>query len=897
MERKIQENSTIMSRMKRISENLEGLRKMASMSDSLKKKEEIVNLLEQTLHMIENNYTEHQYTKEEQKAIDVVRRKARVILEEVNISMRGENAMHESNKKSIENLNNNVSILRRKALKSRSAADIEKIKALLEKALSHVEQISAKNNYSEEDWADIYTLQQNIVGAINVVHFQQCEIEEGTLSDAEIERLYEEAKIYPEKRQNIMNILESEKVKLNSISRSFSFYGENAKRIIGRIAVLDTMIEELNKQVEQEEIENNVEMLSLERLEELYKDASAYTLVYYKETILGILQDEKNIIEKYIREGKLSENAEILDRMNTIDRMIADINKQIEERQNLHEENSSKNKEKFSIKNLKTNIKTNRNWFRKNAKKDNVGFSIKKKVVSTAVAMAGIVGILGLTNLSDRREDESKQQTLEQLGDAINDINNALKRTNTTVKIANEVHQNKEAIVQSLHQAKKSKEERIMDLVIELRDKLNAYEGINVTTEQTLSLYIHLNAANSYINKNDILALDKITREKLIKKYYVGLTEDMEEFNTYKITDDDLSKLSAGVQELRNAVLNRVIVLNDQKNYEESRELIYIFKDFITEEALQDEAQVLTDSVANMQTNDSKQQKKEIYRYYNYIFAGPKSEVRNFDDYGHYVDGDTKEMTFENQGTTVRFYTWVLDGFVDIHSNKGYIPQDIINSKTVKLMDQANLLRILGYKNCNAFNAYFGIDFSTPIDNKKTKTRKKSSSNSSSSNVAPALDNQQLDLEMNIGLTEHSQVGDSFGLSDGSTVTIVETGPNSTTVVVEPDPSSARTEDTTPEGPTQGQTTEGGGNETTESIEFPSDKTEEVIDEGGVDITPEASIEVQEQEEQSQEKATEESYTSNQIQELLDLKQVLLSQTTTYFDYNMELQYVKTYHI
>lgn len=377
------------------------------------------------------------------------------------------------------------------------------------------------------------------------------------------------------------------------------------------------------------------------------------------------------------------------------------------------------------------------------------------------------------------------------------------------------------------------KEEEIINLVKDLTAKFNEFEGLNVTEEQVLSLFIHLNVGNSYMNDN-ALALDKLTREDLVKKYYVGLTPDTEEFEEYKITDDDLSKLTSNVMELRNELNNYIIVLNDQGKYEESRKILNILNGFITEEALQDEASVLIESVQNIQTNDKKEIKKQAYLWYNYLYAGPKSEVRNFDDYGCYKDIDGKEMTFENQGMTIRFLTWFLNVWVDTSiSGKEIIPQDIINDAQAKLLDQANLLRALGYKNCTSFGSIYGIVSDEPLTNGNKKRSYSSSKKSSSSTATSATGNAKVDSEIDSFLQNNTEVGSSFVASDGSTITVTESGPSSITVEQAPNPGSAETHDSTPQGPSSTTTTEGGGGEEVREIEWTEDENTEVIDEGG----------------------------------------------------------------
>jgi hypothetical protein len=507
--------------------------------------------------------------------------------------------------------------------------------------------------------------------------------------------------------------------------------------------------------------------------------------------------------------------------------------------------------------------------------------STRIKKVAIAGTAIGLAAVISLTSFAINKHKASKEKQQAEL--------DALNNQQTIEQVVEE--QTEEETQEEV-----SKEEKILELVNELTEELNSHEGINVAQEDVLALFIHLNVGNSYMNEEDTLALDKVTRETLIKKYFVGLTEGTEEFDSYTITDDDLSKLAADVFNIRNSLVNRVIVLNDEGNYEESRELISIIGKFVTESKLQDETQVLIDSVCAMQTNDSKQQKEEIYRYYNYIFAGPKSSVRNFDDYGHYTDIDNNEMTYENQGTTIRFLTWFLDTFVDINLNQNIIPQDIINSKTAKLMDQATLMRMLGFKNCSSFNAYYGIDFDEAIDNKsntgksssksKSSSSKTESSSSSSSTISHATGDEQIDAQIDSFLELNPNVGSSFQLNDGSTMTITESGPSSTTVVIEPDPSSAVITDTTPSGPSERTETEGGGNERVEEIQFEEDSSTEIIQEGGEVIQSEISsysIESEDEpivtsEEIQFEEDTTESYTEAraEINRLLLLKQAIL---------------------
>lgn len=461
-------------------------------------------------------------------------------------------------------------------------------------------------------------------------------------------------------------------------------------------------------------------------------------------------------------------------------------------------------------------------------------FSLKTVLVRggiTAAALVVIGGITwaGITAHNNAKEKAALKQQLKEMEEA---------HQNSLAKLEEIAKAEQQRQLLAKEEAQTTKEENIVKLVQQLQEELNKYEGMNVTFEQALSLFIHLNVGNSYAEENEY-ALDAVTRTNLIKQYYVGLTKGTEEFDSYVITDADLSKLSSDVFNIRNAAINRVIVLNDEGKYEESKEIIGLFQGFITEASLQDEAEEFTTSMKDMQTSDKKQLKEEIYKYYNYLFAGPKSEVRNFDDYGHYVDGDNKEMTFENQGATMRFYTWFMDGFASINLSTNLIPQDIINSAQAKLLDQATLMRMLGYKNCgNVFNAYYGIDFDNAIDNRIKSNSKKSTSNKS-----------QLDKDIHNGLLQNPNPGDTFTTSDGKTVTVVETGDNE--VVVEVPGGNEEQEDTTPPGPSEREETEGGGNEEREEIVFPEDPTEEIIDEGG-DVIQESSEEVPSQEKESE---------------------------------------------
>ena len=648
-----------------------------------------------------------------------------------------------------------------------------------------------------------------------------------------------------------------------------------------KVACIDQRLSEFDNDNVQN---NNIELWSQEKLEALYDEAVWTADLDKKHEICNFCNQYILELEYTSAYNNISneEKEQIMNKIQEVEEIKAEIERHIVVFSSLNQQESLNSQE--SKHNGIKNIFANTSWFKKKEKADKKEKKTSLKRIAVYTIGVGIIAAAIGTFVSAKTKSEQSKKRLtkiEKAGEKIQEASLSMIKQMEKVHKIKMVSDSVSALSQANYSSRvltqDTKEEQIMDLVRELRDKLNMYDGMNVTIEQALSLYIHLNAANSFENPNDTLALDKITRENLIKKYYVGLTKDMEEFNTYELDDSDLSKLSAAVQELRNAALNRVIVLNDQGKYEESRQIIGIFKKFITEEALQDEAEVLTGSIQAMQTSDKQRKKGEIYRYYNYIFAGPKSDVRNFSQYGHYVDNDGKEMTYENQGTTVRFYTWFMDGFVGINI-KNMIPQDIINAKEAKLRDQSNLLRILGFKNCNAkdLGIYYGFDFDTPIDNKvrksssTTKSSSKSSSNSSNDNIASVLETSQLDKEMDAKLKEHSNVGDSFKLSDDSTVTVVESGPRNTTVVVQPDSSSAKVEDTTPKGKTEKEIIEGGGNETTETIKFDQDKTEVVIDEGGefefeysesIDFKPDPVKEEYTETISFEEESTEEEYT------------------------------------
>jgi len=82
------------------------------------------------------------------------------------------------------------------------------------------------------------------------------------------------------------------------------------------------------------------------------------------------------------------------------------------------------------------------------------------------------------------------------------------------------------------------------------------------------------------------------------------------------------------------------------------------------------------------------------------------------------------------------------------------------------------------------------------------------------------------------GIAKHVENDQTLNLNIAEgTVTVVETGDTET--VIEVPGGNEQQEDTTPEGPSEREETEGGGNEEKEEIVFPEDPTEEIIDEGG----------------------------------------------------------------
>lgn len=500
-------------------------------------------------------------------------------------------------------------------------------------------------------------------------------------------------------------------------------------------------------------------------------------------------------------------------------------------------------------------------------------------IALTGLAGLGLVAVLATSCGKKPKETETVNTiTVERL-----DGDNALNTVKSNVE---EVTKEEEQL---------QKEEAIINLVKELTAKFNEFEGLNVTEEQVLSLFIHLNVGNSYMNDN-ALALDKLTREDLVKKYYVGLEPNSEEFEEYKVSDDDLAKLTSNVMELRNELNNYIIVLNDQGKYEESKKILNILNGFITEESLQDEASVLIESVQNIQTNDKKEIKKQAYLWYNYLYAGPKSEVRNFDDYGCYKDIDGKEMTFENQGMTIRFLTWFLNVWIDTSiSGKEIIPQDIINDAQTKLLDQANLLRALGYKNCNSFGSIYGIVSDEPLTN---GNKKKNNSNSKKS-VTPATGNVKVDSEIDTFLQNNTAVGSTFTASDGSTITVTESGPSSITIEQAPSMGSAVTYDSTPQGPSSTTTTVGGGSEEVKEIIWTEDSNTEIISEGGEVISSENSTEEVDTETYSE--STEETYSEvdtqasirDEINRLLVLRETVRN-TSTLENQSLEKTYQYT---
>lgn len=500
-------------------------------------------------------------------------------------------------------------------------------------------------------------------------------------------------------------------------------------------------------------------------------------------------------------------------------------------------------------------------------------------IALTGLAGLGLVAVLATSCGKKPKEAETVNTiTVERL-----DGDNALNTVKSNVE---EVTKEEEQL---------QKEEAIINLVKELTAKFNEFEGLNVTEEQVLSLFIHLNVGNSYMNDN-ALALDKLTREDLVKKYYVGLEPNSEEFEEYKVSDDDLAKLTSNVMELRNELNNYIIVLNDQGKYEESKKILNILNGFITEESLQDEASVLIESVQNIQTNDKKEIKKQAYLWYNYLYAGPKSEVRNFDDYGCYKDIDGKEMTFENQGMTIRFLTWFLNVWIDTSiSGKEIIPQDIINDAQAKLLDQANLLRALGYKNCNSFGSIYGIVSDEPLTN---GNKKKNNSNSKKS-VTPATGNVKVDSEIDTFLQNNTAVGSTFTASDGSTITVTESGPSSIKIEQAPSMGSAVTYDSTPQGPSSTTTTVGGGSEEVKEIIWTEDSNTEIISEGGEVISSENSTE--EVYTETYTESTEETYSEvdtqasirDEINRLLVLREAVRN-TSTLENQSLEKTYQYT---
>ena len=500
-------------------------------------------------------------------------------------------------------------------------------------------------------------------------------------------------------------------------------------------------------------------------------------------------------------------------------------------------------------------------------------------IALTGLAGLGLVAVLATSCGKKPKETETVNTiTVERL-----DGDNALNTVKSNVE---EVTKEEEQL---------QKEEAIINLVKELTAKFNEFEGLNVTEEQVLSLFIHLNVGNSYMNDN-ALALDKLTREDLVKKYYVGLEPNSEEFEEYKVSDDDLAKLTSNVMELRNELNNYIIVLNDQGKYEESKKILNILNGFITEESLQDEASVLIESVQNIQTNDKKEIKKQAYLWYNYLYAGPKSEVRNFDDYGCYKDIDGKEMTFENQGMTIRFLTWFLNVWIDTSiSGKEIIPQDIINDAQTKLLDQANLLRALGYKNCNSFGSIYGIVSDEPL----TNGNKKKNNSHSKKSVTPATGNVKVDSEIDTFLQNNTAVGSTFTASDGSTITVTESGPSSITIEQAPSMGSAVTYDSTPQGPSSTTTTVGGGSEEVKEIIWTEDSNTEIISEGGEVISSENYTEEVYTETYSE--STEETYSEvdtqasirDEINRLLVLREAVRN-TSTLENQSLEKTYQYT---
>lgn len=400
-----------------------------------------------------------------------------------------------------------------------------------------------------------------------------------------------------------------------------------------------------------------------------------------------------------------------------------------------------------------------------------------------------------------------------------------------TIKEVEEEKEEKVVIVDK----QEEKEEAIMDYIYDVKAELNSFEDLNVTTEQALALYIHLNLGNSYTT-NDYLTLDKVTRDNLIKKYFIGLSKDTEVFDTYEIQDEDLSKVSALVFEIRNTLNNRIIVLNEEGNYEESKAIIKVLNNFVLQSDLKDEMNALTENVANMQTDDLETIKENAYRYYNYAYASIGEEgVRNFNQYGYLEatnENGTYEMTYENQGMTIRFATWFLNVFVSNSiSGKEIIPDDIIDDLEAKLADQSTLMQALGYSKCDGDTYAFTKYFQESITGKQTKNGKKKSKGSNGSSIAHATGDQQKDSEIDKLLRNNNAVGTSWTLSSGETFTVIESGPSSTTIEI--GGGGNYTEEVITSGPSEVTIEEGGGNEVIEEIIFTPDESEVVIEEGG----------------------------------------------------------------
>ena len=253
-------------------------------------------------------------------------------------------------------------------------------------------------------------------------------------------------------------------------------------------------------------------------------------------------------------------------------------------------------------------------------------------------------------------------------------------------------------------------------------------------------------------------------------------------------------------------------------------------------------------------------------------------------------------MTFENQGMTIRFLTWFLNVWIDTSiSGKEIIPQDIINDAQTKLLDQANLLRALGYKNCNSFGSIYGIVSDEPL----TNGNKKKNNSHSKKSVTPATGNVKVDSEIDTFLQNNTAVGSTFTASDGSTITVTESGPSSITIEQAPSMGSAVTYDSTPQGPSSTTTTVGGGSEEVKEIIWTEDSNTEIISEGGEVISSENYTEEVYTETYSE--STEETYSEvdtqasirDEINRLLVLREAVRN-TSTLENQSLEKTYQYT---